>query len=1339
MKRSKLLKRVVVFALAMVMLLGIIPVAPIEVSAAATTAAKYQNDMWNSAILRAWEYMGSRYVLNASGKLVATGETPVQALRRQNLLFASPDKFPTGDGYDNYHSGILYPEKSDEDYKTADGTEVITNNSTYTGKAPDLQEFRDDGMVCAGFTTYYVLNYMKNIEGLECPDFEEAMAKYCSPQYGNTYYRVLTWFWCLEDLVGSGEGNEIAKKSSAVTKIYTGDKNNPAPIPDAYLAKMQPGDIIVFGRKSDSGSFLYKHIGIYAGSYNGKHFIIHCGGPRGEYGPNMDPLRETFDGEDDKTKSHPIGVYRLNYTPLKETSITVNKKDEENKPLAGAVFTATHTNGTVHTFPATGANGTAKLENIPFGTYTIRETKAPDGYVLSDETWTVTVGGSVNNSTTVYHRSITATNEPESADLKIIKTTDTNMDLAGWQFEVRDSENNLVGTYTTTADDTKKQGVVLAEGLEPGVYTVKEIIPTDSDYETTEVSKTVTVRAGAENSVTFHNTIKRGSIKVEKTDPGDEPLAGAVFTATHNEFGTQYTFPETDEQGFAKLENLPYGTYTVKETKAPVGHILPDTTWTATVGEGEGESIDYVLPVTNDPIKQTLEIIKTTDTGENLAGWVFEVYRKPDNTLVGTYTTTADDAKKQGIVLVADLEPGEYIVKEIIPADSDYETTEASKTVTVEFGGENSVTFHNTIKRCSIVVQKVTNTGNDLEGWEIELYRDSVAPENHLETKTTNAEGKVEFTGLMPGKYIIHEKTEKEFWFNKTGDITVELQPGGSITKNLENELRGNLEIVKVILDGDASVEGWQFKVTNVTDEENPVEIGTYTTDQDGVILREDLEEGTYLVEEIIPQDSIYECLGDNPKTVEVKAGQVNSVTFENAVKRGSIEVRKLINTENEEDKYGWTIKLYRDSVSEESWIATKTTSAENGGVVVFDDLLPGTYVVHESTEKDFWINETGDVTVELKPTVKETEEVALENKIYGDLKIVKVVLDGDASVAGWEFEITNITDPENPVKLPGSYVTVEGEDEDGNKVGIICVEDLEEGTYLVEEILSEDSDYIYNGENPRKIEVKAGRVNEVVFENELQKGTAKIIKVTNTGKNLEGWKFNVYTDKEKTTLVEGSPFTTNAQGIITVELIPGTYYVQEVDESETKPNWRFDTELKEITIVEFETEEVRFENIQLGSFKVLKTDPAGNPLEGAIFLVEWSEDGKTWTPVTYCTVENAMKGGCSSPDLKDGKLVTGEDGIAHFTGLWPELQYRVTEAQAPAGYLMQKKIVFEDKLTFDNLDEYLPVVNKKIIIKEPDSPNTGDINMPALIGLSALSLVCILGLAILPGKKRTR
>ena len=141
------------------------------------------------------------------------------------------------------------------------------------------------------------------------------------------------------------------------------------------------------------------------------------------------------------------------------------------------------------------------------------------------------------------------------------------------------------------------------------------------------------------------------------------------------------------------------------------------------------------------------------------------------------------------------------------------------------------------------------------------------------------------------------------------------------------------------------------------------------------------------------------------------------------------------------------------------------------------------------------------------------------------------------------------------------------------------------------------------------------------------------------------------------------------------------------------------------------------------GKIIIHKVDPVGTPLSGATFLLEWSDDhGQTWNPVTNSQV--LVKGGCSAPELVDGKFTTGADGLVEFTKLYPSLKYRVTEVCAPEGYVLLRDYAYSD---FPPEYEY---VYEMTVHNSPGFtfPTTGSNSLQAftMLGLALVSLALL-------------
>lgn len=135
---------------------------------------------------------------------------------------------------------------------------------------------------------------------------------------------------------------------------------------------------------------------------------------------------------------------------------------------------------------------------------------------------------------------------------------------------------------------------------------------------------------------------------------------------------------------------------------------------------------------------------------------------------------------------------------------------------------------------------------------------------------------------------------------------------------------------------------------------------------------------------------------------------------------------------------------------------------------------------------------------------------------------------------------------------------------------------------------------------------------------------------------------------------------------------------------------------------------------------RVQKVNEAGDLLAGARFVLEWSEDGNTWTPVY--PAQELSKGGCSSENLAaDGSLVTDETGYATFTGLYPLGSYRITEVATPNGYsLLTEPILVKNPTHEQNYEVTYKVVDGYVF----NLPKTGAADMPLLSLGIAISLL---------------
>ena len=272
------------------------------------------------------------------------------------------------------------------------------------------------------------------------------------------------------------------------------------------------------------------------------------------------------------------------------------KKDEDGNALGGAViglFKADCTEFTRENAILTAVSredGGFYFAGIPFGNWVVREIEAPTGFVLSDETFAVTVDKDgavieVEIQNTLIRGTVQLTkvdkdypdNKLSGAEFSVYRDSNGNKEL--------DADDELLGTLTETS-----AGVYEMPDLTYGGFFVKEQKAPSGFYldenayyfEITEHGKTVIVENEAGKG--FVNAPQVGSLKIVKTS-SDKKVEGFSFRVTGpNGYSEIFT---TDDKGEIIIENLRIGDYTVSEVSdgASAAYILPADK-TASVFEG---------------------------------------------------------------------------------------------------------------------------------------------------------------------------------------------------------------------------------------------------------------------------------------------------------------------------------------------------------------------------------------------------------------------------------------------------------------------------------------------------------------------------------------------------------------------------------------------------------------------------------------------------------------------------------------------------------------------------------------------------------------------------------
>ncbi len=527
-------------------------------------------------------------------------------------------------------------------------------------------------------------------------------------------------------------------------------------------------------------------------------------------------------------------------------------------------------------------------------------------------------------------------------------------------------------------------------------------------------------------------------------------------------------------------------------------------------------------------------------------------------------------------------------------------------------------------------------------------------------------------------------------------------------------ELKSNLTLTKTTEDGE-NLANWSFGIYSDSGCTNLIS-GPHTTDTNGKISVGDLTAGTVYVKELGHRDnsinSLYTCASTNPQRVVLVAGETASVSFQNKLNTGSVKLVK--ETSTGEHLEGWQIGLYTDAVCTKAVSGSPFTTGADGSVTVSDLPIGTLYAKEVPVDDPYWVcdSEVKTITIEAGKTVT----VTFLNTHYGNIRITKNAVNGSAE--GWNFQILDAE--RNAIGTVKS-----GAD------GYAYSDMLLPGQYFICEVHDRDDIYWeYDTVVEKEITVTAGSQAEVTYTN-TQYGKIQIQKAMPDGGSLDGWQFHITDTSGKE--IEGSPFTTNASGLIlTGKLEPGDYTVKEIIPEDSFYYCTSDNP-QTITVKAGETAQVSFTNaMRYGQITIEKVDSRGEPLAGAKFLLQWSEDGSLWWPIEYS--ETLGEGKCSNPNIEDGCLTSGKNGLLEWPNLHPGLYYRITELEAPRGYTLLSKPAFEGKLPGEELNASLRVVNCEIFTL----PQTGS-SAAAFFRISQLLCICVCSILLIHSHRKER
>lgn len=612
-------------------------------------------------------------------------------------------------------------------------------------------------------------------------------------------------------------------------------------------------------------------------------------------------------------------------------SLKLRKTDKGGKLLDGAVF---HVSGNGYEQDVTVENGEITVNELPAGDYTVTEKTAPNGYLVNVAPFKTTVVAGQTVETTI-------TDEAPTGKIYITKSDSKGnvqgeASLEGAEYTVYGADGQEVGKITTDKD-----GNGSLENLVLGTYTVKETKAPeayDLDWNTYTVELTYKDQNTAIilGNVDSKENVKTGKIEIKKTDTEGKPLKSGEFGIYANadmyigdtlyKKGQLVVSIKTDDSGVARSDDLPYGSYYVKEISAPTQEagnshnfvLSDDTQYVKINGKNKTDTVTFV--------DKKVTASKTTITGtDEIKGAVMTVTDN-DGKVIDTWTSDGNPHSIKGLH-----EGWEYTLTETTAPKGYVKAESIEFTVSKEKKNEAYI-----MKDKQVSVTKTDITGTQ----EVPGATLTVKDEDGNTVDTwVSGDKEHHVSGLEEGKtYTLIEETAPEGYV-RAEEITF------TVTKEkVDQEVNMFDAQVKVTktdaLTGDA-VKGAEF---TVFDKDGNI-VDKWTTDGTAHAVS-GLDAGCeYILKEtktpegyMTAPDRTLVVSGEQNMDVEIKE---HPVLTDIEVQKVDAQTKKVIRSKDFE------FTMYSDA---ECKNAITTVSADkNAGTATFKDLRYGTYYIKET------------------------------------------------------------------------------------------------------------------------------------------------------------------------------------------------------------------------------------------------------------------------------------------------------------------------------------------------------------------------------------------------------
>ena len=900
-------------------------------------------------------------------------------------------------------------------------------------------------------------------------------------------------------------------------------------------------------------------------------------------------------------------------------TLRIEKLSDTGAHLPGAMVQIKHIESGVTYTAETNFAGYAIFDNIKPGAYEIKEITAPSGWLRDDATYTASVATGETTTFSLVNK--------ELPGLRIIKYDRKNMvAMANVTFEIfRDSVS--LGKFKTD-----EFGEILLTDAAPGTYRAVEVDTGSDGHILDTTPQEVELSAGdGIKELLFFNDVKPGMrlIKVDSTDPS-KVIPNAVFEikSVKGDYGPkEFT---TDQNGEIDLSKLPTGAYVVTE-KACEGYIIDQAQRIIQLDANE----DAQFVFTNT-IKPSLQIIKTSSDGSRLKNVHFRIAKIEDGTHYLDRTTN-----EQGEILIADLEPGVYSVRETA-TDSSHILDLREYHMELFAGRTSTLTIENQKRPNLIVYKHDADTGEPIANTVFEVR---AADGHSVDQIKTDKDGKAELRNLLPGVYEIIEKSVPSPYLLDAPSQLATLYPNRDHTVYFENHQKPSLTVKKVDSVTGDPLPGAKFQVTYASNNTSSGEIndlGTFYTAENGQFQLTGLRDGWYKISELEPPTGY--SIKEATQEVYIKSGTSKTLTFEN-IPLSALVVWKYDSVTGEAVSNAVFQVKYLTGTSGTGGTVIGTYKTSANGSFTVTGLKEGTYIVEEISSDSGHVIDTAPQTVYISGKQQDVVQLYFGNSPKGNLLVKKIDSVTHKPLSDVEFFVTT-ADGTVVGDANGKYIT--------DSAGSFTVSNIAPGTTLVVKETRARDGYLLD-DAPQTATIKAGQTVTLEFRNQPQ-GSLIINKLSSADKKtpLEGVLFQItYSDGsfvDNGALSSKGLYRTDRNGQIILN-VTGTVLVTEV---ETIPGYRIDDASRSQTVEvrPNDTQQLWFYNAPISRILLHKVDKTtGKGIYGAVFLL-------------YDGNHNPI-----------GEYVTDQDGYIYADEGLSDGRYYLREIKAAQGYVLDPEL----------------------------------------------------------------